>query len=206
MWHYTLTPHSRHLWRWIRSCNFVICLACAAICVRGFFYGCVDESGHIVWWYNCTFADRAIRLLTIYVKCNLIWLILIMNTNQIAEIINCLFTITTCWFSYCFNYSNWIIVAELFINCIKKRCHTILPDRSAVLSLNNENGFYFKGDPTTFGNLKPAREVIAAVQESIESQLYNGYAPSTGEWQQKAYTLLSRMGSFTILILMLQPK
>ncbi|XP_058799074.1 tyrosine aminotransferase [Phymastichus coffea] len=36
------------------------------------------------------------------------------------------------------------------------------------------------GDPTIFGNLKPAREVIEAVKESLESELYNGYAPSTG--------------------------
>ncbi|KAJ8679485.1 hypothetical protein QAD02_015272 [Eretmocerus hayati] len=36
------------------------------------------------------------------------------------------------------------------------------------------------GDPTTFGNLRPAREVIDALHESLESQLYNGYAPSTG--------------------------
>lgn len=36
------------------------------------------------------------------------------------------------------------------------------------------------GDPTTFGNLKPAKEVLEAVQESVASQLYNGYAPSTG--------------------------
>lgn len=38
-----------------------------------------------------------------------------------------------------------------------------------------------EGDPTTFGNLKPAKEVIEAVQESIASQMYNGYAPSTGK-------------------------
>lgn len=36
------------------------------------------------------------------------------------------------------------------------------------------------GDPTTFGNLKPPKEVIEAVQESVASQLYNGYAPSIG--------------------------
>ncbi|XP_076297194.1 tyrosine aminotransferase isoform X2 [Lasioglossum baleicum] len=36
------------------------------------------------------------------------------------------------------------------------------------------------GDPTIFGNLKPPKEVIAAVQESLVSELYNGYAPSTG--------------------------
>ncbi|XP_076754222.1 tyrosine aminotransferase [Xylocopa sonorina] len=36
------------------------------------------------------------------------------------------------------------------------------------------------GDPTTFGNLKPHKEVIKAVEESLKSQLYNGYAPSTG--------------------------
>ncbi|XP_029049535.1 tyrosine aminotransferase isoform X2 [Osmia bicornis bicornis] len=36
------------------------------------------------------------------------------------------------------------------------------------------------GDPTTFGNLKPPKEAIDAVQESLLSQSYNGYAPSTG--------------------------
>ncbi|GAB1870049.1 Tyrosine aminotransferase [Camponotus japonicus] len=36
------------------------------------------------------------------------------------------------------------------------------------------------GDPTTFGNLKPPKEVIEAVQESVASQLYNGYAPTIG--------------------------
>ena len=36
------------------------------------------------------------------------------------------------------------------------------------------------GDPTTFGNLKPPKEAIDAVQESLISQSYNGYAPSTG--------------------------
>jgi tyrosine aminotransferase len=38
------------------------------------------------------------------------------------------------------------------------------------------------GDPTTFGNLKPPVEVIEAVQESLLSIRYNGYAPSTGVW------------------------
>lgn len=36
------------------------------------------------------------------------------------------------------------------------------------------------GDPTTFGNLIPPKEVIEAVQDSVASQLYNGYAPSIG--------------------------
>ncbi|KAK2587924.1 hypothetical protein KPH14_004015 [Odynerus spinipes] len=36
------------------------------------------------------------------------------------------------------------------------------------------------GDPTTFGNLRPAKEVLEAVHESVTSQLYNGYGPSTG--------------------------
>ncbi|XP_017766875.1 PREDICTED: tyrosine aminotransferase [Eufriesea mexicana] len=36
------------------------------------------------------------------------------------------------------------------------------------------------GDPTTFGNLRPPKEVIEAVQQSLLSQSYNGYAPSTG--------------------------
>jgi hypothetical protein len=38
----------------------------------------------------------------------------------------------------------------------------------------------FSGDPTIFGNLKPPVEVIEAVQESLLSIRYNGYAPSTG--------------------------
>ncbi|XP_031827481.1 tyrosine aminotransferase [Nomia melanderi] len=36
------------------------------------------------------------------------------------------------------------------------------------------------GDPTIFGNLKPPKEVTEAVQDSLLSGLYNGYAPSTG--------------------------
>ncbi|KYQ56763.1 Tyrosine aminotransferase [Trachymyrmex zeteki] len=36
------------------------------------------------------------------------------------------------------------------------------------------------GDPTSFGNLIPPKEVIEAVQDSVASQLYNGYAPSIG--------------------------
>ncbi|XP_043275577.1 tyrosine aminotransferase [Venturia canescens] len=42
------------------------------------------------------------------------------------------------------------------------------------------------GDPTTFGNLKPAKEVIDAIQESVTTQLYNGYAPSTGYEKARA--------------------
>ncbi|XP_043257807.1 tyrosine aminotransferase [Colletes gigas] len=42
------------------------------------------------------------------------------------------------------------------------------------------------GDPTTFGNLKPPTEVIDAVQQSVASQMYNGYAPSTGYQSAKA--------------------
>eukprot|EP00095_Tigriopus_kingsejongensis_P009478 maker-scaffold322_size207131-snap-gene-1.15 protein:Tk09478 transcript:maker-scaffold322_size207131-snap-gene-1.15-mRNA-1 annotation:"tyrosine aminotransferase" len=36
------------------------------------------------------------------------------------------------------------------------------------------------GDPTVFGNLKPAQEVIDAVTESVQSGKNNGYGPSTG--------------------------
>jgi len=36
------------------------------------------------------------------------------------------------------------------------------------------------GDPTVFGNLKPAEEVMEAVVESVRSMRFNGYAPSTG--------------------------
>lgn len=40
--------------------------------------------------------------------------------------------------------------------------------------------FAFKGDPTTFGNLPPANEVLEAVKEAIDSGNYNGYAPAIG--------------------------
>ena len=40
---------------------------------------------------------------------------------------------------------------------------------------------FFTGDPTTFGNLKPAKEVIDAIQESAGSFKCNGYVPSTGK-------------------------
>ncbi|XP_047497360.1 tyrosine aminotransferase-like [Penaeus chinensis] len=36
------------------------------------------------------------------------------------------------------------------------------------------------GDPTVFGNLKPAEEITEAVVTSIRSGKYNGYGPSTG--------------------------
>ncbi|KAL7629902.1 UNVERIFIED_CONTAM: hypothetical protein RMT77_019979 [Armadillidium vulgare] len=36
------------------------------------------------------------------------------------------------------------------------------------------------GDPTVFGNLKPAAEVTDAVIASVKAGKYNGYAPSTG--------------------------
>ncbi|XP_012286890.1 tyrosine aminotransferase [Orussus abietinus] len=49
------------------------------------------------------------------------------------------------------------------------------------------------GDPTTFGNLKPAKEVIEAVQESVGCQLYNGYASSTG--YQKAREAVAEYSS-----------
>ncbi|XP_053979150.1 tyrosine aminotransferase [Hylaeus volcanicus] len=42
------------------------------------------------------------------------------------------------------------------------------------------------GDPTTFGNLKPPTELFDAVQESLASQMYIGYAPSTGHHSAKA--------------------
>lgn len=38
-----------------------------------------------------------------------------------------------------------------------------------------------QGDPTIFGNLKPPTQAVEAIKESVASQLYNGYAPSTGE-------------------------
>ena len=36
------------------------------------------------------------------------------------------------------------------------------------------------GDPTVFGNLKPAKEVVEAVHAALDSGKHNGYGPSTG--------------------------
>lgn len=36
------------------------------------------------------------------------------------------------------------------------------------------------GDPTVFGNLSPAKEVIDAVRKSLDEGSHNGYGPSTG--------------------------
>ena len=36
------------------------------------------------------------------------------------------------------------------------------------------------GDPTVFGNLKPAKEVVEAVTASLLAGVNNGYGPSTG--------------------------
>lgn len=36
------------------------------------------------------------------------------------------------------------------------------------------------GDPTTFGNLQPAREILDAMKQVIDEKNFNGYAPSVG--------------------------
>lgn len=37
------------------------------------------------------------------------------------------------------------------------------------------------GDPTVFGNLPTDAAVLQAMKDAIDSQKYNGYAPSVGE-------------------------
>lgn len=37
------------------------------------------------------------------------------------------------------------------------------------------------GDPTVFGNLPTDDAVIQAMKDALDSQKYNGYAPSVGE-------------------------
>jgi DNA-binding transcriptional MocR family regulator len=41
------------------------------------------------------------------------------------------------------------------------------------------------GDPTVFGNLKPAKEVVEAVHAALDSGKHNGYGPSTGSLAAK---------------------
>jgi aspartate/methionine/tyrosine aminotransferase len=36
------------------------------------------------------------------------------------------------------------------------------------------------GDPTVFGNLQPAIEILDAMKEVIDEKNFNGYAPSVG--------------------------
>ena len=36
------------------------------------------------------------------------------------------------------------------------------------------------GDPTTFGNLQPANEILDAMKKVIDEKNFNGYAPSVG--------------------------
>jgi tyrosine aminotransferase len=40
--------------------------------------------------------------------------------------------------------------------------------------------FIFTGDPTTFGNLQPADEVLNAMKKVIDDGNYNGYGPAVG--------------------------
>lgn len=37
------------------------------------------------------------------------------------------------------------------------------------------------GDPTVFGNLPTDDAVVQAMKDALDSQKYNGYAPSVGE-------------------------
>ncbi|CAK1550029.1 unnamed protein product [Leptosia nina] len=41
------------------------------------------------------------------------------------------------------------------------------------------------GDPTTFGNLNPPDQVLAAVRESVESHASRGYAPAKGQQEAR---------------------
>lgn len=40
---------------------------------------------------------------------------------------------------------------------------------------------FLSGDPTVFGNLPTDAAVLQAMKDAIDSQQYNGYAPSIGE-------------------------
>merc|ERR1712240_894893 len=42
------------------------------------------------------------------------------------------------------------------------------------------------GDPTVFGNLLPAKEVVDALHKALDSQKCNGYGPSTGSVEARA--------------------
>lgn len=55
------------------------------------------------------------------------------------------------------------------------------------------------GDPTTFGNLKPAPQVVEAIRKVVKSGSNNGYGPSTGfpEARQAVAEYVSHQGAVT---------
>merc|ERR1712112_113214 len=73
------------------------------------------------------------------------------------------------------------IVAKNTFNPIRNILETMViepnPDKKMIsLSI---------GDPTVFGNLQPAKEVVKAVHESLDSYKHNGYGPSTGSLEAR---------------------
>lgn len=57
---------------------------------------------------------------------------------------------------------------------------SLLINVSAILL--NENVLHLSpGDPTVFGNLPTDDTVLQAMKEAIDSNKYNGYAPSVGK-------------------------
>lgn len=62
----------------------------------------------------------------------------------------------------------------------------LLGNLSCLKLLNNCNMIFFlflfiSGDPTVFGNLPTDGAVLQSMKDAIDSQQYNGYAPSIGE-------------------------
>jgi len=73
------------------------------------------------------------------------------------------------------------IVAKNTFNPIRNILETMViepnPDKKMIsLSI---------GDPTVFGNLQPAKEVVKAVHEALDSYKHNGYGPSTGSLEAR---------------------
>lgn len=67
---------------------------------------------------------------------------------------------------------------------LSKEDHKILNEMSmnyvATESINIYDVNLFVGDPTTFGNLQPADEVLTAMKKVIDDGIYNGYGPAVG--------------------------
>lgn len=79
------------------------------------------------------------------------------------------------------NVSSSIYAKDTFnpIRSIVENLHIVPNSEKHMIALSI-------GDPTVFGNLKPAKEITEALVESIQSFKYNGYAPSTGIVEARA--------------------
>ncbi|XP_046991821.1 tyrosine aminotransferase [Schistocerca americana] len=79
--------------------------------------------------------------------------------------------------------------ARVPASCVARRTHNPLRTIVEELAIQPNPDKHFIalsiGDPTTFGNLRPAPEVVKALHDSIDSGSYHGYGPSVGHLEAR---------------------